>query len=284
MIDREKLKEILKKSAENEFAYPTECSMYECIAAMLRHIGDPEPELRDVLICSAFYVWLGDKKYGIGEELRTILHVLVDGEHLFKGIGENGTDSVFARTFSVLIVGLILNRHQETPFLAEEEFLETKNHVLRYYMEEKDLRGHMEDKGWAHGAAHGADAIDQLAGCKELDAHMVMESLTALRLMLHNGETVFCHEEDERMARPVYRMIKHGKLGETEFERWMEQLCSCEHTVWDMKRYKSRINSKNFIRCLYFRLQHFGVGEGFKKILVEGEKRLNRYATLDKEI
>ena len=38
----------------------------------------------------------------------------------------------------------------------------TVNKVIHYMMEEKDTRGFIEGKGWAHAVAHGVDALDAL--------------------------------------------------------------------------------------------------------------------------
>lgn len=284
IIERKQLMEDLSAFAKDEFKLPPHKNLNEYTAAMLNYIGDPDPTLRDELICSAFYDWIGEKKYYTAIELKTLLQVLVDEKHLFCGIGEKGTDSVFTRTFSVLIVGLVLWSHKEKPFLSKEEFFEAKNKVLKYYMQEQDLRGYLEDEGWAHGAAHGADVLDELVNSLESDAHTIQEVLTGIRIMLHNGKEVFHHEEDERIARVVYRMIRQGKVTPEMLKEWFKGVTDCLSGVGDMKLYRCRVNSKNFIRCLYFRLLHFDVNQEFINCLVEAEKTVNRYIILDKEI
>lgn len=280
---REELVQDLRSFAKDEYNLPSLASLNQYTTAMLRYIGTADMELRDELICSTFYEWIGEKKYYTAVELKVLLQTLLDEHHLFYGLGSEGDDTVFTRTFSVLIIGLILNRHKINPFLSREEFLETKNCVLKYYMQERDLRGYINDKGWAHGAAHGADVIDELVDSRECDERVVQEILTAIRLVLHGNE-ILHFEEDERIARPVYRMIRQGKVNPKILKAWLEEVSDCISGVGDMKLYKSRVNSKNFVRCLYFRLVHFGVNSEFLECILDTEKKLNRYTILDKKI
>lgn len=282
-MTREELVEDLRAFAEDEYNLPSMVSLNQYTTAMLRYIGDADMELRDDLICSTFYGWIGEKKYYTAVELKILLKTLLDEHHLFYGLGSEGDDTVFTRTFSVLIIGLILDRHKINPFLSREEFLETKNCVLKYYMHERDLRGYINDKGWAHGAAHGADVIDELVDSRECDEHVVQEILTAIRLMLHGNE-ILHFEEDERIARPVYRMIRQGKVNPKILKAWLEEVSDCISGVGDMKLYKSRVNSKNFVRCLYFRLVHFQIKSEFLDCILDAEKKLNRYTILDQDI
>jgi len=284
LMERNQLIEDLRSFEKDDFKLPSHKRLNEYTTAMLHYIGDPDPTLRDELICSAFYDWIGEKKYYTSTELTTLLTVLLDEQHLFYGIGKNEDDSVFTRTFSMLIIGLVLWRHKEKAFLSKEEFLNGKNKILKYYMQEQDLRGYIENKGWAHGAAHGADVLDELVNSLEWDSPMIQEILTAIRMMLHNGKTVFHHEEDERIARVVYRMVRQGKISPEIMKEWLGEVTNCLSGVGDMKLYRCRVNSKNFIRCLYFRLLHFDVNPEYMECLMEAEKMVNRYIVLDKEI
>ena len=113
LMERNQLIEDLRSFEKDDFKLPSHKRLNEYTTAMLHYIGDPDPTLRDELICSAFYDWIGEKKYYTSTELTTLLTVLLDEQHLFYGIGKNEDDSVFTRTFSMLIIGLVLWRHKE---------------------------------------------------------------------------------------------------------------------------------------------------------------------------
>lgn len=61
---------------------------------LLQYIGDPQPELRDNLIYSMFYMWIKEENRFSEEELRSLLTVLTDENHLFYSIGSEDDQSV----------------------------------------------------------------------------------------------------------------------------------------------------------------------------------------------
>ncbi|WP_342561410.1 DUF2785 domain-containing protein [Paenibacillus sp. FSL R7-0345] len=219
---------------------------------MLRHIGDPEAELREH-IYSTFYIWLKrDNKFSC-EELRQLLAVLMDDRHLFCRIGSEGDHSVLTRAFAVLPIALIVQRDRNNPFLTPGEFEHLKLSLLRYYQEEEDLRGYLAAEGWAHAAAHGADALEELIRHPKSDNAVQHEVLVAIKGMLHNGVRIFDEEEDERMASIVDTMISEALLPQQEIAGWIHSLSKC--TEWPDTRAQriARVNGKHFVRSLYFR-------------------------------
>jgi len=60
---REELVQDLRSFAKDEYNLPSLVTLNQYTAAMLRYIGDADMELRDELICSTFYEWIGEKKY-----------------------------------------------------------------------------------------------------------------------------------------------------------------------------------------------------------------------------
>lgn len=159
---REQLIIDLQRIEENDYELRSGEQLRDYVKLMLEYIGDPQPKLRDDLIYSTFYKWVNEKQWFSDAELRELLLILLDEQHLFYHIGSKEDQAVFTRTFSVLIVALILQRHREQAFLASAEFTNVKEALIRYYEEEQDLRGFMPEEGWAHAAAHGADALDEL--------------------------------------------------------------------------------------------------------------------------
>ncbi|MEK3688023.1 DUF2785 domain-containing protein [Paenibacillus sp. FSL R10-2736] len=219
---------------------------------MLRHIGDPESELREH-IYSTFHIWLKrDNKFSYAE-MQHLLAVLMDDRHLFYRIGSEDDHSVLTRAFAVLPIVLIVQRHRNNSFLTPNEFQHLQHSLLRYYQEEKDLRGYLAVEGWAHAAAHGADALEELIRCPESDNAVQREVLEAITGMLHNGVRIFDEEEDERMASIVDTMISEALLPQQEIADWIHSLSQC--TEWPDTRAQrvARVNGKNFVRSLYFR-------------------------------
>ena len=109
------------------------------------------------------YTW-ADEDEGIltTDQMHKILNTCLSDKYLFLGIGESGTDTVFTRAFSSLYIGLALCKHDEDPYLSGEEVQKVKQTLLSYVQQEKDFRGYVDGKGWAHSIAHVSDALNDL--------------------------------------------------------------------------------------------------------------------------
>lgn len=252
--------------------------LQDVVKLMLEYIGDPQPELRDDLIYPTFYQWIKIENRFTDAELRSLLAVLTDDQHLFYQIGNEGDQTVLTRAFSVLPIALIMDRHRRQPFMNHADFLHLKHSLLGYYTEEKDLRGFLTEEGWAHSAAHGADALDELIQCPESDAEVQREVLAAIQAMLHNGKHIFSEEEDERIATIVDTMIDQALLPLQEILDWISGLANCYSWPNSRSQVIARVNSKNFLRSLYFRRERNCRGKVLTDAIVNAEAMLNKFA------
>ncbi|MDP5277221.1 DUF2785 domain-containing protein [Chengkuizengella axinellae] len=260
--EREQLIMKLKELQKNMFNVEKVQDAWECMPTLLDYIGDIDCELREELIYYALSEWITEKEYFNEAQLRQILSILIDENHLFYQIGSDGDDSVFTRTFSVLQVVLILYMHRKKAFLSINEFSDLKNKLIEYYTLEKDLRGILPEKGWAHGGAHGADVMDELVQCCESNEDVVQEVLNAFKKVMYNGKYILCEEEDERISVVVFRIIKMKLISNQSMIKWLNELSECiewepDRLPEDRMRRVARVNSKNFIRCLYFKVMHY---------------------------
>ncbi|OMD51735.1 hypothetical protein BSK65_01670 [Paenibacillus odorifer] len=274
---REQLIIDLQRIEENDYELKSGEQLRDYVKLMLEYIGDPQPKLRDDLIYSTFYKWINEKQWFSDAELRELLLILLDEQHLFYYIGSKEDQAVFTRTFSVLIVALILQRHREQAFLASAEFTNVKEALIRYYEEELDLRGFMPEEGWAHAAAHGADALDELVLCSESDAAIREEVLAVIQRMLYNDQHIFSDEEDERIATIVATMIDHHLLPQQSIVDWIRNLEQCGGWPRSRGQYVARVNTKNFVRSLYFRLLPLKNNPAMVEVLLKAEMNLNEF-------
>ncbi len=281
---KEQLLEDLRRIQENGFQISKGEKVWDYVPLMMQYIGDSDPELRDDLIYSTFCEWIFEREYFDKEELLKILTILMDENHLFYNIGNDEDDTVLTRSFSVLNIALILYYHMENPFLEYDMVVKTKENLIRYYQTEKDLRGYLGEMGWAHVAAHGADAFDALVQSKECDEIIVQEILGAIKNVLYNPKHLLCNEEDERITRVVFRIIKENMIPKQLINKWIEGLSEC--CDWERKRnqYVARVNTKNFTRCLYFKLMHYDRSLDIINTVFKVEEKLNRFLELDKEL
>ncbi|KAA1191704.1 DUF2785 domain-containing protein [Paenibacillus sp. B2(2019)] len=274
---REQLIIDLQRIEENDYELRSGEQLRDYVKLMLEYIGDPQPKLRDDLIYSTFYKWINEKQWFSDAELRELLLILLDEQHLFYHIGSKEDQAVFTRTFSVLIIALILQRHREQAFLDSAEFTNVKEALIRYYEEEQDLRGFMPEEGWAHAAAHGADALDELVLCSESDAAIREEVLAVIQRMLYNDHYIFSDEEDERIATIVATMIDRHLLPQQSIVDWIRNLEQCGGWRRSRGQYVAYVNTKNFVRSLYFRLLPSKNNPAMVEALLKAEMNLNKF-------
>ncbi|MFR9780569.1 DUF2785 domain-containing protein [Micromonospora sp. MS34] len=245
----------------------------DLVPALLAHIGDLDPQLRDELVYPTFHAFVtGDRL--TEDELRDLLDTLIDDQHLFHGIGGHDDPTVFTRTFSMLVVALVLARHRDRPFLTAEQFARTRDALLRYHRQERDLRGLVTEGGWAHAAAHHADALNELVRCPESAPATHRAVLDALAALLHNGTTIFPDEDDERMATVVDVLAEKELLPEAEIAQWLGRLADCADQPRSRAQMVARVNTRNLLRSLWFRRPRTGVLAG---ALRAAETRVNRF-------
>ncbi|WP_051382082.1 DUF2785 domain-containing protein [Sediminibacillus terrae] len=221
---------------------------------MLSRIGVTDPVLRDELIYPVFSRLILNGDYSNGK-LTVILAKCIDEQHLFYQIGGRKDDSVFTRSFSSLIIAALLHKNLHTGFLDAKQLLTVKEALLRYLKEEKDIRGLVEDKGWAHSIAHAADAIDELVQQPGLES-CYQEIFEAVIRVMGTSIGSYGFEEDERMAIPVTSMLDRGFCEEAvlrEISFVTEELEASFH-VGSQQQFIRRENIKQFLRSLYFRL------------------------------
>lgn len=275
---REQLKKDLQRVEENDYELGHGENLREYVQLMLEYIGDPEPDLRDNLIYSTFYKWIHEKHWFSDAELGELLRILLNEQYLFYYIGNKDDQTVYTRTFSVLVVALILQRHREQSILNHADFANVKQALIRYYEEERDLRGYMDEEGWAHAAAHGADALDELVLCPESDAPAREEVLTVIQRMLYNDQYIYREEEDERMATVVATIANHQLLSQESIIEWIDSLKECGGWPRSRNQDIARINTKNFLRCLYFRLLPQERNLDIVEVILKTENILNRFS------
>jgi hypothetical protein len=270
MTDKEiMLKEKLIKIKENNYLVEEEEKYFSIGLEMMNHIGALDPELRDSLIYVTFFHWITKKRFTY-EQLRCLLNISLDNSHLFYKLAEKDEDAVFTRTFSVLIVALIIYVHREEKFLSEKELYAAKEKLVEYMFNEKDVRGYVEEKGWAHSAAHTADALDELAQCHSFDKTDLMDIMNAIRAKVYTGYHVFIDEESERMVTAVESVINRKVFGNAEIIEWLQVFKIEKPETKGVEYYHLKVNVKEFLRSLYFRF----LDKEDSQFIIEEVKRL----------
>ena len=248
------LKARLQTLRERDFSAPADLSHNSLLNEMLDNIGSPDSELRDDLIYTCLYEWIVRKPLFSVAELQETWPLLLDSRHMFFHIGEDGTDTVFTRSFSILALALIIYRHREETFLSKENLQRILDALCHFVSEECDLRGYDPVSGWAHAIAHSADALDDLAQCAELDESDLQQILAAILAGMSRPQAPFVQREDERMATAFVSLVERNLIPFEEISAHLaETVKVLREKPFDPQNF-SAWNFRNFLRALYFRL------------------------------
>ncbi|HET7387705.1 MAG TPA: DUF2785 domain-containing protein [Nocardioidaceae bacterium] len=200
---------------------PQDPPLADLTAELTTMLGDPDPYRRDEVAYPTLATWVED---GVYDQL---LEGLGDGmtEGLLVGLGESGTDTVFRRSFSALVLAECIGRDQAEHLLAPETTLRWGDRVAGWLVRERDLRGFVSGKGWAHAVAHGADAIRALAGSESIGRLelTVLLDVIADRLLVPT-EHAFAHGEDDRLAMATMSILRRDMVDLAVLEPWLSRL------------------------------------------------------------
>lgn len=229
--------EIVLKEIQSEQKTWDEKNKIDIVKAMINYIGSTDSELRE-LIYSSFSKLILDNQ--LAHELQVEILEFCLSDLLFKGIGENGTDTVFTRSFTSLLIELILYKDNEDHFLPQSIVYKAKGELIHYINLEKDLRGYVFEKGWAHSVAHVADACVELVKNEKIEQKYYSEILETLWKKIFYTKGAYIHNEDERIIRPILAMLNQG-LEIEELEALIKSI------PMEMKSQKEELNDEHYL-------------------------------------
>lgn len=247
------LKEKLSEIKTNNYIVPSDISPFDFALVMMKNIGSPDPELRDLLIHRVICNWIKNNVF-TNEQLIELLNINMDDNHLFYKIGEQEDDSVFMRSFCVLNIGEIIYTHRNNKFLSDATINYVKKTLIQYYLKEKDLRAHVDSKGWADSVSHGADALNEIALCDSINHEDLLDILNAIKSKICINNYTYIDFEDERITTAVVSIINRNTLEKSEIIDWINNFRNISKTGQHHIDFRIIMNIRNFLRSLYFRL------------------------------
>ncbi len=265
-VDREALETIVSGG----FECPAGTSVAELTRDVLPYLGATDSHLRENTL-EILSHWIEAGRYN-DEELLAIGRKMA--ANLSARLGESGTDSVFLRSFSALVLEAVIHVDDlraigavagQKPFLSHAQVLEWFEAGLSAFDGEVDFRGFAHGQGWAHAIAHKADLLGELARGRHLDAPCLERILVALADKLTRpADTVLLFEEDNRLVRAAVHVLLRNELDAITLHAWIDRFASLpDGRSWgstlglhecDQAGNRARVNTRNFLRCLYFAL------------------------------
>lgn len=233
-------------------AVPSDRPLADLTAELTRMLGDPDPDRRDGIAYPTLATWI---ERGVYDDL---LAGLGDGmaSGLGVGLGERGTDTVYRRSFSALVLGECLRRDNARSLLPGSKVLEWGDRIATWLLRERDLRGYVPGHGWAHAVAHGADALGELAGSMHTGKAelTVVLDVVADRVLAH-VDTVFTAGEPDRLAAATMAVLRRNVVPLTILEPWVARLAGgATARVGSGDPYLLTGNPEAFLRALHLQV------------------------------
>lgn len=247
-----------KTIADNDYAIPEGHALDDLTAELLGYLGSTDSVLRDDIGYVVLAYWFKHDVYQ-PDALRDIVTELRG--NLKKGLGDTDNDSVLLRSFSALVLSELLYQYHERPYPDAETMQEILSDALAYLSAEKDVRGYLPDKGWAHSCAHTADLLWGLARSPHLvaaDLERILDGIAGK--IMAQVDYLYRHGEDDRLARAVVEVIERDLVSQAALTGWVDKLAGASELLksapeFSTALYSAKTNTKNLLRSLYFKLK-----------------------------
>ena len=236
-----------------EMKVPTDRPLADLTAELTRMLGSVDPVERDEIAYPILATWISE---GVYDDL---LAGLGDGmaAGLTQGLGESGTDSVFRRSFSVLVLAECIERDNAEALLPPIKILEWGDRVTGWLVRERDVRGFVPERGWAHSVAHGADAMAVLANSPhvELNELTVLLDVIADRVLLQTPAPMTSGEPD-RLAVATMAILRRRVVPLRIIEPWLARITAAatRTAVPDRDPFAVTANPEAFLRALHIQV------------------------------
>ena len=219
-----------KAIKDHNFAVPS----HESVGALALEIADlaasTDPIVRDECGYEILASWIYRDQLLAGDQLEALRRKLIPG--MIFQIGEAESDTIFRRSFSALYTSILAAQDLHKPFLSATAFKETLNTALQCYAEEKDLRGYVPVKGWAHATAHVADLFKFLARNPDLSVEDQKRIVSGVLQRCRTAHLVFIWGEDARMAAALLSVVDRKDFDALPFETWFQALITENKELW----------------------------------------------------
>jgi hypothetical protein len=243
-----------EQAVRENFAIPDGTLLSEAAAELTVLLGSPDQHQRDDVAYELLSTWIArgtfdDLLVGLGDGLCAGLR---------QGLGETGTDSVFRRSYSALVLASIVERDSAIRVVHPSHVLRWADAGLYWFVAERDLRGHAGWKGRVQAVAHGADLIAALARSRHLGPEELGVLLDAIADRLSRSTSFLTHAEDDRLAYATMAVLHRDLLDDGQLEAWLARLIKPLELDIAGPHAAAHVNTQHYVRALHLMLR-FGV-------------------------
>lgn len=237
-----------------DFRVPADRTLSDLTAELTELLGTPDSELRELAL-AVLCTWIERGVYddllpGLGDGIAT---------GLLTGIGERGTNSVFRRSFSALVVAEVIDRDTRRPRVSRAKVHEWGDRLATWFLMERDERGWVDSQGWAHAIAHGADAFAALARSPHCGAGELLVVLDVIGdRVTRSSNAAWYSGEPDRLAMATLEVLRRGLVPNELVDAWLERIAAAARPSRDGSGpsdvYLQIGNPAAFLRALYLQL------------------------------
>jgi hypothetical protein len=215
-----------------------------------------DARLRDEIGYEAFAAWVYRDQLLTSAQLESLQPALMSSAG--AGLGESEGDGVFGRSFALLDLSVLAAADLKRPFLSSAAHAELLDLALESLTRERDLRGYVPGKGWAHATAHAADLLKFLARSPQLRPADAPRIVNGIAGRLRSAQQVFVWGEDARLAEALLALAVRTDVPLGAFTAWIERLQQDYTALWsgefDSARYRAVQAQLNALAQLAARL------------------------------
>lgn len=233
---------------------PAGTTAAQLVPELVAYLGSVDPARRDGIAFEVFVSWIVKDPKLSADELKGLIATL---EGNLAG-PLDARDGVYLRSFSALVLSLVVKRDLDQPFLDDAARRKLLDAAVAYAGRETDLRGHTGKRGWAHAAAHTSDLLKFLAReptFTDADRLRVLDGAVELAARKHGGN--LHHGEDSRIAIAVIEAVRRG-VPDHKIEPWLARLAAPlgqpETAAFDPALYGAQRNARNLLFTLFVQL------------------------------
>jgi hypothetical protein len=159
------------------------------------------------------------------------------------------------------VLGECIARDNHRPLVPGGKILEWGDRLATWLLRERDIRGFVPGKGWAHAVAHGSDALGQLAGSPHVAANelTVVLDVIADRVLMPT-DRLFSNGEPDRLATATMAVLRRNVVSLRVVEPWIARIAASARLTSSREEQDGRDphlvggNAQAYLRALYLQL------------------------------
>ena len=237
-------------------AVPLDRSLRDMTVELVTMLGSPDRTEREDLAAPILTTWL---RGGVYDDLLAAFGDGI-GDGLLYRLGDDGTDSVFRRSWSARILAAAVRRDNEATLLLPDSVLRWGDRGIAWFVDERDLRGFVDAaRGEAQAVGHGAELLAALSMSRHLNSGMrgVLLDAVAERLLTPTEQRLDTAPID-RLAYATMALLHGGGFEADGLTNWLgrfDRVLSQQRSAPRDRPPAARVgNTIGYLRALHLQL------------------------------